>query len=227
MATNYPDPRRARVLLGDSLEVIPHLVLHERLVSDVFTGLPDANEMDISVEEWRPWFAEAMRTCLTVLHPTDGVGVFYQTDRRYDGGTESKAHTVIEIANQMGFRVLWHKIAVKGLGTNLFRPNYSHVIAVGGSHARSGKAFPDVFEQGKKVYPNAIDERGLDLVTEFFARRGTSHLLDPFCGWGTIAARASLAGISTTSIDIDPDQVERTKNRLGITFTGDEFDLQS
>lgn len=207
-----------KVILGDALEVLPTL----GSTFDVFTGIPDAAEVgDGSVEEWRPFFRTAVRECIRRVNPDNGVAVFYQTDRRYNGALEPKSFMVIEEAVALGFRVLWHKVAVGGLGTNLFRPNFSHIVAVGAPNATSGKAFPDVIQQGPKVYPNAIDNASLPLLADFLKRRGTTSVLDPFCGYGTIASICASRGMSTVSIDIDPDQVARTRKALGVGFTGD------
>lgn len=177
----------------------------------VFTSLPDAAETGQSVEEWRDWFLNAAAATMDATVAGRGYAVFYQTDRRVDGHLESKAGMILDAAAGGGLRVLWHKIAVATEGTSLFRPAYTHLIAVGGNLTTAGRATPDVYPRGPKVYPNATDSTSIQVALDFLAGKGVTELCDPFCGSGSIPLHAARDyGMQVTAIDIDPAQTDAT-----------------
>lgn len=192
----------ARVIHGDALDLMP-----DRMDA-VFTSLPDAAETGQPMEVWESWFAEAAVRTIAATDP-HGVAVFYQTDRRHKGAITSKASLIVEAAREAGARVLWHKVAVATEGVSLFRPSYTHLIAVSAALS-AGRPTPDVFRKGSTLYPNATDSAALAVGMDLIERRTPgAHVFDPFCGMGSIAHAAAVRGYQTTSIDIDRDQVEK------------------
>jgi hypothetical protein len=190
----------AAVFEMDALEV-----LGNGQFQSVFTSLPDAAEMDWPILHWRGWFEQAVeQTVLSV--PRTGYAIFYQTDRRVDGHIESKAALVANGARAAGARVVWHKIAVATTGASLFRPGYTHLIAVS-VKGNAGKPTPDVFSKGSKIYRDATDRASIAVGLDFLERAGVEQVADPFCGRGSIAYGAALRGLHSTSIDIDGAQV--------------------
>lgn len=187
----------AWIITGDALD-------HMGDWPAVFTSLPDAAEVEWPVEKWRTWYMRAARETIGAVQ-SSGYAIFYQTDRRADGVTQSKAGMIMEAARQMGAQVVWHKIAVGTTGTSLFRPGYSHLICVS-RKGRAGKPTPDVFAKGSKIYPNATDAAALDIGIGFLASRGMVIVADPFCGRGSIGHAAARAGLDSLSIDILPEQ---------------------
>ena len=137
----------ANLVVGDSLPLIAAATQGDRWAS-VFTSLPDAAETGQDVPQWRSWFADAAAWTIAATDP-HGYAVFYQTDRRHDG-LVSKAGLVINAAEKAGARIMWHKIAVRSMGTALFRPTYTHLIAVS-AKGRPGRPTPDVFMAGRKI----------------------------------------------------------------------------
>lgn len=195
-------PPAAHVITGDAFNVVPTLPP----LQHVFTSMPDAAEVGMHADAWATFFHDCARLVVDHLEP-HGYAVFYQTDRRHLGRLHDKAAMVAHAALEAGARVVWHKIAIRTTGTSLFRPGYTHLVAV--SHrGTAGRPTPDVFHAGRKQYADATDEAALAVALDFLASKGADHITDPFAGRGSIAAAAARRGIASTSIEIDPAQAD-------------------
>lgn len=183
----------------------------------VFTSLPDPDETGMDFATWRGWFWDGVALAIWATDP-DGYAIFYQTDRRHDGILESKASMVTSAAKACGAAVVWHKIAVRRMSIDLFRPAYTHLIAVS-VNGKAGRPTPDVFNAGAKVYPNATDQASLDVALNFLAARGIREIADPYCGRGSIPLAAALRGIDSTGVDIDPAQIDAAEELIGMSAT--------
>lgn len=204
----------ADVIHGDAFDVYPTLAP----VTHVFTSLPDMAELPgATLIDWARVFVGGIHMILDGIVDPEGVAIFYQTDRRYRGGTIDKGSTVCDAAIRMGARVVWHKVAIHTLGTSLYRPAFSHLIAVS-RKATAGRPTPDVWPAGPKAYPDAIDAASLRHGLNYLASRGATHIVDPFAGRGSIAVAARARGMSSVSIDIDREQVAYARTALaGVT----------
>lgn len=146
----------------------------------------------------------------------DGYCIFIQTDRKYEGRTISKSVLVTEEMERSGSRLLWHKIALhREVGKcDLFRPTYAHMLCFS-KEGRPGKATPDVLGVSERLYRNATPLRSAYEAVRFIAtmtRQGQKVcVVDPFVGRGTVTALASLMGMDSIGIDLDGDQIRRSK----------------
>lgn len=167
---------------------------------------PDQNELGCGLDEWEIFYRTALARTFAALAP-DAPAVIYATDRKAEGRWHSKASMIMALAHEAGLGVLWHKIVLRrDVGrTDIHRPGYSHLIALGGEKTRPGSATPDVIERGHMLYPNAMGMTAAKLAIEFAARDGLP-LVDPFCGRGTIPAMADAMGLDAIGVDIDPAQ---------------------
>lgn len=204
---------KAVVLEGDAFDVIPRL----RPMQHVFTSLPDMAEIPgIDFPAWARLFCRGVESIVTHLDPK-GVAIFYQTDRRYRGVLVDKGSSVAEAAGRAGARVVWHKVAVHTYGTTLYRPAFSHLIAVS-RKATAGRPTPDAWPSGTKPYADAIDSASLRVGLDYLAGQGATHVVDPFAGRGSIACGALARGIGSLSVDIDPEQVAHAREAIaGVT----------
>lgn len=75
----------------------------------VITSVPDVSETGLPLAKWRHWFRYV---CIGILQrvPHDGVGIFYQTDIRSGGEWISKAFLVMQAAEHVGMKLIWHKV---------------------------------------------------------------------------------------------------------------------
>jgi hypothetical protein len=177
----------------------------------VVTSLPDADECGWSVETWRDWFVNA--ALLAMQTASDSApAIFYQTDRKADGGLISKAYLCHAAAERGGFRCLWHKIVLRrDIGVvDLFRPTYTHLIAFS-KNCHPGKATPDVIERGQMIYDNAMGMKAA-IFSVTFSRKYSNLIIDPFCGRGTVLAVANAYGIDSIGVDILPEQCNKARS---------------
>jgi hypothetical protein len=176
-------------------------------VGSIVTGPPDPAEIDLDPDAYPAWLEHAAGLCLTATSPT-AVTIFAMTDRKVDGGLLSKAHVLMRTAAKLEHRLLWHKLALRRDAgkVDLFRPTYTPLLAFS-REATSGRATPDVIPPSKPIYANGIGVRAA-LALVRFAAQHSDHLVDPFCGRGTLPALAAAEGLTATGIDLDPDQIE-------------------
>lgn len=195
-----------QVLCSDSTEWIKGITQ----MDSVITSLPDREETTLELDAWKKWFVEMVRT---ILLKTRDYAVFYQTDRKIDGGVLSKADLLLEAARQAGVALRFHKIVLRrAVGKiDLFRPTYTHLMCFS-KHLHSGKATPDVFERGDMTYPNAMGARAVQFVCKFIKDNSeTKTIYDPFCGQGSVLAIAEKFGFNSVGVEILPEQCEKAR----------------
>ncbi len=195
---------KREVVCGDAFEWL--LDPANQGLGPVVTSPPDAAEIELAITEWVPWFRKALVASLVAADPHPAV--FYVTDRKYERVWHSKAQMVHDAAQRYGYRVLWHKIALRrDVGAvDLHRPGYSHLIAVGGPGTGPGVATPDVFHRGPVLYSNGMGTRAAFRAVTWAKEAGHEWVVNPFCGRGTVLAAAYAVGLNSVGIDNDPAQ---------------------
>lgn len=170
--------------------------------ASIFTSPPDAEEIGADLASWADWFGEAVRLC---FEASKGPVAFYVTDRKHRGSLFSKPQIIFREADKAGIKTTWHKICLRrDVGkTDIHRPTFTHLIAFNG---KPGIATPDVIKRGKTLYKNGTGLIAARVGVEWIMTHKAKHLVDPFCGQGTIPAVAEALGLSSIGIDIDPDQ---------------------
>lgn len=170
----------------------------------VVTSPPDAGELGMTLEDWRPWFRDVVRACFYAAgeHPT----VFYLSDRKSGGRVLSKAGDVLLQAEVYNLGLLWHKVVLRRpVGSvNLHRPGFDHLLAVGGPECRPGKATPDVMERGKALWLHGMGVQPARVAVGLAAAHGDT-VIAPFCGQGTALAAADERGLRSVGIDNNPE----------------------
>ena len=176
-------------------------------VGAIVTSLPDAFEVDEPVEQWRYWFARAVNLCMRAASP-ESCAIFYQTDRKHDCQLISKAQLVLDQAEKVGVRLLWHKIVLRRPvgAVDLYRPTFTHMMAFSRDMS-AGAATPDVMEAGAMLYRNAMGLNAAQHAIEFAtSKMSDCMVVDPFCGRGSVLAVANALGHDSLGIDIDDQQ---------------------
>ena len=187
---------------------------------NIVTGIPDMNEINLSVDEYISFLRMVMSLLCQKVHP-NGYLILIQTDRKYNRTWIDKSYHVTDIATQHGLRMIWHKIVLqRNVGQrNLFRPTYSHILCYS-QQGTTGRALPDVLPVSQKEYENSTPINAVELSVEFICahRRAETKedygIIDPFCGRGTIPLVCQKRHIPCIGIDIEQNQVEYTKRKL-------------
>src|SRR6516162_4241909 len=138
-------PQKTTFVCADSLHWMRARLIDEPGASvAVITSLPDAHELDLSIDDWRRWFVAAASLCLRIANKLPCI--FYQTDRKHDGAWISKGQIIGDAAQALGMRLIWRKIVLRrDVGkVDLFRQSYSDMLAFGCDSITSGEATPDV-----------------------------------------------------------------------------------
>lgn len=215
-----------KVIKADSVKWLKSQPDHS--IKNVITGMPDLNEIKSTlksknpadqIEEYVKFFENVAGLIFQKVDPK-GYCIFIQTDRKYNRQWLDKSFLLTKQAYAHGLRLLWHKIVlVRNVGkSDLFRPTYSHFLCYSIKGA-PGAAFPDVLPVSGKLYSNGAPYEVAMKAAEFIAKQNKTtsgkSVVDPFVGRGTFGVAALEHGLDFLGIDIDPKQVEKTKNILG------------
>ena len=183
----------------------------QRVECAILTSLPDAHELNLGIEEWEQFFARAASVCFQAT-AIDCPTVFFQTDRRYQGRTISKANLLMQTAWETDHRLLFHKIVLRNKvnAINLYRPSYSHLLAFGAPKLKCGRISADVIENGRMLWECGMGVRATQHALEF-VKRFTHDVCDPFCGMGTVLAVANLLKMRALGIEIVKERAEQAR----------------
>lgn len=213
------EPRRVRrrVLCDDALQFLD-TVGHGQIGGHVLTSLPCRDELSndgLSEEEYRKWFTSTARTVLASC-PADCFCVFYQSDEVTDGGEWlSKFAWVHGAAEQIGARLVWHKIVcIKAPDVQKpnRRPGYSWMACWSRDLSNSeNMSQPDVLSsRGGMLWPKAMGRDAATLACRFIRKRMAKAarddetsltVVDPFAGLGTALATANLVGLHSFGVE--------------------------
>lgn len=199
---------KRKIICADSLLWLPK----HRGVGSIITSLPDMEETNFKEADYIDFFKMAAHTCFASAsegHPV----IFYQTDRLYKGRRISKASMLMQVAENCGHQLVYHKIVLRRDPgkIDLRRPGYSHLLCFGDTKVTAGKATPDVMHSGGVLYPNGMGLAAATTALQTALRHGPK-VCDPFCGRGTVPAIAEALGFSRiVGVDIDPEQTKAAK----------------
>ncbi|MEO8701632.1 MAG: SAM-dependent methyltransferase [Kofleriaceae bacterium] len=172
----------------------------------IVTSLPDHSELpELGVDGWKRWFVDTAALCCRTVAPT-GVAVFYQTDVKHDGRWIDKAHLVQLGADAAGSHLLWHKVVcrVPAGGVTYGRPAYAHVVCVSRERrVLPGAATADVLPAlGAMSWSRAMGAAACEAIVRFLVAIGTTTVVDPFCGQGSILAAANALGLDAIGVEL-------------------------
>jgi hypothetical protein len=198
-------PKR-QIICKDALQWLPSQIN----LSAIVTSIPEMEEVGLTPATYEPFFREATRLCLTSLS-SKGYAIFLQTDRKKAGWID-KSYLISDEARKAGFKMMWHKIALRQEpGTSgLFRPTYSHMLCYS-KVGKPGKLFPDVIHRGSVTYDNGFGIDAVTAVLDYLKAQGINSVTDPFVGSGTTVALANKLGMTATGVDIDPKQCAKAR----------------
>jgi hypothetical protein len=190
-------------------DAIEWLRNHDNLDS-IVTSIPEMDEMKLKYDEYIKFLRTSAELCLKKTKD-DGYVVFLQTDRKHNGWID-KSYFISDEAHKLGFRMMWHKIALRtDVGkTDLYRPTYSHMLCYSKS-GKIGKPVPDVVNRGDVNYGNAFGIDAVKLVIEYLKNNGIKKVFDVFVGSGTTLAVANFYGLDAFGVDIDKEMCAKAR----------------
>lgn len=185
-------------------------------LESIVTSIPEMEEIGTNQSHYETFFRNAAHKCLKSVKD-DGYCIFLQTDRKYKGWID-KTYLTTDEAYKLGFKMIWHKIALRQkVGTSgLFRPTYSHMVCYT-KKGKVGKSFPDVMERGEVTYENAFGKNAVVAVLKYLKDGGIKNVVDPFVGSGTTIAIANELGMNGIGIDINKSMCKKAET-LHITI---------
>ena len=179
------------------------------------TSLPDVSEVGLALPVWRAWFLDAVKLVVASV-ADESVALFFQSDIKRDGAWIDKGALVIRAAEEVGARVLFHKIVCRrppGMLT-LGRPGFTHFIAV----SRALKCpdvlpIPDIItDAGRLPWVRAMGVRAAGHAVRFARdHAGARAIFDPFCGVGTVLAVANSLGLDALGVEKSRKRCEQAR----------------
>lgn len=152
----------------------------------VITSPPDFDELGENPDSdaWYDFLSER----LWKIQPHSSLATIFVSDRRYKGETISKDVIIHNVLGDWLF--LTHKIWVKSYKTNLYRPNFTHILTYS-KKKKHGKTppIPDVFYDEFHGIGDYTYNFSLDIVKKFILAYTDENdvVFDPFIGSGTTA----------------------------------------
>lgn len=181
------------------------------------TSLPDVSELGKTLPVWREWFVGAARLVVESV-PDDSAAVFFQSDIKREGTWIDKGALVIQAAEAVGARVLFHKVVLRRPAGMLTqgRPGFTHLIAVSRAmRCPDVLPIPDVIaDAGRSFWVRAMGVRAAAHAVRFARDQvGAKLVFDPFCGVGTIPAVANALGLDALGIELAKKRSEQSRGQ--------------
>lgn len=188
----------------------------------VITSLPDVSELPElgpGLDGWRAWFIAAAAQVMGWT-PPGSVSMFFQSDIRDRGQWIDKGYLIQRAAEQVGGRLLFHKIVCRRPPGTLTqgRASYSHLLAItlgdGWSPKRPGA---DVLpEAGFLPWSRAMGTAACRAACSFLLEETAARrVIDPFCGKGTVLAVANAMGLDALGVELSAKRC-RAARRLSV-----------
>lgn len=166
----------------DCLETLKRDICYDYVI----TSPPDFDELGEKpdLDQWYNFLSER----IWKIQPRSSLATIFVSDRRYKGETISKDVIIHNVLGDWLF--LTHKIWVKSYKTNLYRPNFTHILTYANEKKhRKTPPIPDVFYDEFHAIGNYSYNFSLDIVKKFILAYTDENdvVFDPFIGSGTTA----------------------------------------
>ena len=180
----------------------------------VITSPPDFEEIGMNPKQMTFDYYEFLSARLNFFRPKNGVYTILISDRRFDGRILEKSKLVSDLCGYDD--LLSHKIWVKSYKTNLYRPNFVHILTFGQKKHRTLPPIPDVFYDEFKSVGKYRDNFSLAIVKQLILAYTNEQetVFDPFIGSGTTALACLQIGRKYIGSEIDPEVVNLCNERI-------------
>jgi len=189
----------------------------------IWTGPPDYSEIDLRPIRDDDKYVDFLSSIFSQFKPKNDLITLFATDRKYRGTIIPRHSILTDVMIDLGYKLITHKIWVKGTKGNLFRQQFSHIITFG-----TGKQLPeedrDWGYDGDEFYSDVFFDRPLadkdgqpPALIEKCIRWHTKKkptVFDPFIGVGNTALAARRCGRYFIGSEVDSEKHKTTKRIL-------------
>jgi len=189
----------------------------------VWTSPPDYAEINLTPIKDDQKYVEFLSSIYSALTPSNGLITSLVTDRKYQGGILPKHKFLTELMLELGYRLLSHKIWIKGTSRSLFRLTYAHLLTFGTGQQLGQKQREKTFDCADFHLDVFFDKQGRDkdgqpasLITRCIRAHTKRNevVFDPFMGRGSTAIAAVDCGRYFLGSEIDQEKQLETKRSL-------------
>ncbi|EFA78977.1 hypothetical protein PPL_08445 [Heterostelium album PN500] len=211
----------------DALEYIKNNELEK--TTSIITSLPDIVEMSgYTLDRYKTWFVNAITLICSKL-TDNNVAIFYQTDvkRKVKGNKGvvdeylDKGYMCSKGAEIAGCKMVWHKMMTSsppelGKVARGTKSSFSHMICIARtpSNLIYQEQTPDIAPRGAMTWPKAMGLNACMVAAKYIRGIGSTTILDPFCGKGSVLAIANLIGLNSIGVDLAISKVRHSCNLL-------------
>ena len=183
----------------------------------VFTSPPDFEEIKLNPKENN--YKDFLDSWTPLLKPTNNLVTICITDRKANGGINTKHIDVIASMKENGWYLKENKIWVKSLKINLFRLNFMNILTFAKKPFKliDNKNIPDVlFDDKPYRYKDYNDTMSLEVCKQIINKYTNKDniVYDCFLGAGTTGLACKELGIDFLGSEIDKNILNYYYERL-------------
>ena len=207
-----------RLILGDSLEVIPHVSRADAVIMDPpynFSTASSGNKHHYWADAVNSafWFAQVLRLCDERLAQAGGAIWQFLNWKTFIPAQKAAWDAGLKFDSLL----VWDKEWIGPGGPVGLRPSYELVAFMAkGDFRIPNRGLPDIWRhkwssQRESGHPA---EKPLSLLEELVRQTPAQTILDPFMGSGTTLVACQRLGRMGTGIEIDPDYFDVACRRV-------------
>ena len=184
----------------------------------VFTSPPDFEE--IGTDPSKPEvYQEFLRELFGRMNPAKNLITASVTDRKFGGGIVSKSSLIVMTMEDLGYQLKAHKIWVKTLKIDAWRPTYANVFTFGKGKTKQNleKSFKaDVWIHENQKYRKYAYGMHIDLPIKCILNYTNEGdiVYDPFMGSGTTAVAAIRLNRKYVGSEINEEYFNLSQERI-------------
>jgi DNA modification methylase len=153
------------------------------------------------------------------MNPTKNLITASVTDRKFGGGIVSKSSLIVTTMESIGYQLKAHKIWVKTLKIDGWRPTYANILTFGKGKTKQNleKSFkPDVWIHDNEKYKKYAYGMAIDAVIKCVLNYTVEGdvVYDPFMGSGTTAAAAIRTDRKYVGSEINEEYFKLSQERI-------------
>jgi|TARA_B100001094_G_scaffold225330_1_gene219549 DNA modification methylase len=210
----YNDMMKPQVYIESCIETLNRDIKYDY----VLCSPPDFDELG---EEKDLNYSNFVDTWAPLLNPIGNFVSICISDRKYNGEILSKHSQVIDSFKKLDYKLHTHKLWIKGLGANMFRMNYQHLLTFsrnGQKRKVNKELLPDCFvnkHTNYEKYTYGMPTKIVELLIDTYTDEGNT-VYDPFMGSGTTAEASLNTNRKWIGSEINPDYADLCLKRTAL-----------